>query len=160
MALAQAPQRLALRDLEDLLIENQREQGVLIMAILAVRRRREERDERQERRWWVKPWIGRRQVHGQYYNLFEELDRETLMDYRGYIRMDRELFAEILHRVAPRITKDNRYVQSIIAIHMKGLGGYDTYAYDTYIYLVTLSVLSLCSGPVFPWNPARNWSSH
>jgi hypothetical protein len=37
MALPQAPQRLALRDLEDMLVENQQQQGILIMAIAAVR---------------------------------------------------------------------------------------------------------------------------
>ena len=113
MALPQAPQRLALRDLEDLLLENQRQQGILVMAIAAVRRRRRQREEnqRQPRRWWVKPWVARRQVHGQYYHLFEELDRETEMDYMGYIRMDRNLFADILGRLAPRITKNTRYVQ-------------------------------------------------
>ena len=42
---------------------------------------------------------------GQYDTLFQELDWESAGDYFGYIRMDHNLFAEILQRVAPRITK-------------------------------------------------------
>ena len=64
--------------------------------------------ERRERRFWVKPWLQRRTMLGQYDTLFQELDRESAGDYFGYIRMDRNLFAEILQRVAQRITKGPR----------------------------------------------------
>ena len=29
------------------------------------------------RRFWVKPWLSRRTMHGQYDTLFQELDRES-----------------------------------------------------------------------------------
>ena len=50
----------------------------------------------------------RRREFGQYYTLFEELDRVCQGDYQGYLRLDRNLFAEVLMRVAPRITKSDR----------------------------------------------------
>lgn len=94
-----------------MLQENQLQQNILMMAIFAVRQRREEQENRapRARRWWVKPWVGRRRVHGQYYNLFQELDRETRLDYHGYVRMSRNDFHDILERIAPRITKCGRY---------------------------------------------------
>ena len=42
---------------------------------------------------------------GQYHTLFQELDRECAGDYMNYIRMDRNLFHEVLHRVLPRVSK-------------------------------------------------------
>ena len=106
------PQRFGLEDLQDMIARNQQDQEILLLAVVAVRRRRRAREERQRRprRWWVKPWVGRRLLHGQFYHIFEELDRECQDDYRSYIRIDRELFAEILRRIEPRITKDPRLV--------------------------------------------------
>ena len=63
---------------------------------------------RRRRRYWVKPWLERRSMLGQYDTLFQELDRESAGDYFGFIRMDRNLFGEILLCVAPRITKGPR----------------------------------------------------
>ena len=47
---------------------------------------------------------------GQYETLFQELERESRGDYVGYIRVDPTLFAELPHRVTPRITKGPRCV--------------------------------------------------
>lgn len=109
MALGQAPQRIALEDLEIMIAQNNQEHQVLMMAIWAARRREEDQArgrERRPRRWWVKPWVSRRPLHGQYYHLFEELDRESEADYMSYVRIDRNLFAEILARIGPRIQKN------------------------------------------------------
>ena len=74
--------------------------GVLGLVALNNRAR-----QRRRRRYWVKPWLQRRSMLGQYETLFQELDRESEGDYMGYIRMDQNLFGEILQRVSPRITK-------------------------------------------------------
>lgn len=126
-------------------------QIISLMYHIHFRRRRREREEnqRQPRRWWVKPWVQRRQMQGQYYHLFEELDRETLMDYKGYIRIDRELFAEILQRVGPRITKSTRYVQVILAIIFVGVQ-------STYMYFSYMLLFCVFSGAVLRLNPARS----
>lgn len=80
------------------------------MAVLARRRRQRQRQGRAVKRWWVKPWtsIERRIEFGPYYNLIQELDRECAEDYRAYLRMDRNMFGEVLERIAPRITKSDR----------------------------------------------------
>ena len=96
-----------------MLAQNNRDNQVLMMAILAARRREEDQArgrERRPRRWWVKPWIARRPLHGQYYQLFEELDRECEADYMAYVRVDRNTFAELLARVGPRIQMSQRLV--------------------------------------------------
>ena len=65
-----------------------------MLAVLA-RDRLQER-QRRERRYWVKPWLTRRPLFGQYETLFQELDKESTGDYFGFIRMDRNVFAEVL----------------------------------------------------------------
>lgn len=94
------------------LAANRRNQNVMLLAVLALRRRRREREERRNRRaprrWWVKPWVRDRAIHSQYDHLFQQLDQECDMDYKSYVRMDRNTFAELLNRIAPRITKNPR----------------------------------------------------
>ena len=114
MALWQAPQHIALRDLEEIVARNNQNQQVMLMAVLAARRQEEEQQQaraRRPRRWWVKPWVARRPLHGQYHHLFQELDEEFDMDYVSYMRVDRNMFAELIQRVGPRILKSQRWVQ-------------------------------------------------
>lgn len=118
MALHQVPQRLARENLDRVVARNEPEDNILLLAVMAWRRRRRlrQQQERMPKRWQVKPWIARRPMHGAYYTLFEELDRECEQDYRSYLRMDRNLFAYILMRIEPRITKDPRLVHMNKAI--------------------------------------------
>ena len=104
------PQRVAIlrRMLRD---EEERHDAILALLI-----REHQRQRRQHRRWWVKPWIERRRLVGQYYTLFQELNRESEADYMNYMRMSRDMFAELLLQVAPRITKSNRQVQLLSAV--------------------------------------------
>jgi hypothetical protein len=99
--------------LEALALESEERHRNLLIAVIAVRRRRQRRAEergRRPRRFWVRPWcsVPRRRQFGQYYTLFQELERESAGDYQSYIRLSREVFAEVLQRVAPRITKSDQ----------------------------------------------------
>ena len=89
-----------------LLMLEEAEDRDAMLAVIA-RDRLQER-QRRKRRYWVKPWLTRRPLFGQYETLFQELDQQSAGDYFGFIRMDRNVFAEVLQRVAPRITKDPR----------------------------------------------------
>ena len=51
----------------------------------------------------MRPWISRRVQYGNYANLMEELQTEG--DFVNYMRMDSEMFQEILMQIAPRLTK-------------------------------------------------------
>ena len=82
--------------------QEEEDEAVLVTALVRLRQKDKKR---RRRRWWVRPWIERRQFYGQYETLFNELDREFDHDYMGYLRMDRNTFAEVLYRVAPRIAK-------------------------------------------------------
>jgi len=86
-------------------MERRRDEGVvLIMAHMVQQRRRQ----RRRRSCWVRPWIERRHLFGQYETLFHELERESRGDFHSYMRMDKETFAEILQRVEPRIVKTEK----------------------------------------------------
>ena len=118
MAFAQVPQRLAIENMHRMRDLQDDDDDILLLAVLALRRRRRQREEqgRMARRWWVKPWIRQRPIHSQFYTIFEELDLEVDEDYRGYVRIDRNMFAQILQRIEPRITKDPRFVKTFIII--------------------------------------------
>ena len=122
------PQRLLALNLEIQLYQAQEQHDLILMTL--IRQRQRER-ERRIRRWWVKPWIMRRRLFGQYYTLFLELERESRGDYIGYIRMNPNMFAELLLRVAPRITKGPRCVFFLFSVSRK-----NTFLYsllDSYI---------------------------
>ena len=60
------------------------------------------------RRWWIRPWISRRQLHGQYDQLMSELMREHPKDFKAFIRVEPELFFELIQRIGPRIQKSTK----------------------------------------------------
>ena len=70
---------------------------------------------RPAKRWCVKHWIERRLLFGQYHIHYQELERESEGNCIGYIRMSRDMFAELLLRVTPLISKSNRQVYNSIA---------------------------------------------
>ena len=78
-------QRLHALALEIQLHQAQEQHDVILMTLF--RQRQRERG-RRRLRWWVKPWIMRRRLFGQYYTLFLKLERESRGDYIGYIRMN------------------------------------------------------------------------
>ena len=101
------PRRLGLLRLH-LVAEGQRRNN-LIMALI-IRERQRLQEERRVWHYWVRPWTERRWLFGQYHTLFQELERESHGDCQAYIRMDPNTFAELLLRVALRITKGPMYV--------------------------------------------------
>jgi hypothetical protein len=98
------PRRMGHRLLQLLILEEAKDHDAMLAVV--ARGRLQERQRR--RRYWVKPWLTRRPLFGQYETLFQELDQQSAGDYFGFIRMDRNVFAEVLQRVAPRITKGPR----------------------------------------------------
>jgi len=77
----------------------------MLVAAILVEEERLNRRERRQRRWWVKPWLQRRVTLGHYDRLMMELMHECQGDFKTFLRMEPDMFREILHRVAPRITK-------------------------------------------------------
>ena len=99
------PQRLRILILRAQLLDEEERHAAILARLIQER----QRQMRGRRRWWVRPWIERRRLFGQFDTLFKELERESHGDYMSYIRMDPNLFGELLLRVTPRITKGPRY---------------------------------------------------
>ena len=76
-----------------------------VVAALLADEWEEARARRRRRTCWVKPWLQRRVLLGQYDTLMHELMRESHGDFKNYMRTDLDMFREMLARVAPRITK-------------------------------------------------------
>jgi len=67
----------------------------------------DQRQHHQQRRrtMWVKPWLSRRVTLGHYDTLMQELMRESRGDFKFYLRMEPEMFREMLDRVGPRMVE-------------------------------------------------------
>jgi len=60
---------------------------------------------RRRRRWWVRPWLTRRPLCGQYETLMAELRREHHGDFKAFLHIEPQMFHELLVRVCPVIYK-------------------------------------------------------
>ena len=63
---------------------------------------------------WVKPWIGRRLELGQYSRLLEELRLEDVPAIRNFLRIEPEMFVEILDRVRDTIWKNDTFYRKAL----------------------------------------------
>ena len=82
----------------------------MILAILAVEEEELGRRHPRRRRWWIKPWLEERPSQGDYYNLMQKLMQHCKGDFKSYLRMEPEMFHELVDRVGPRVAKKCRYV--------------------------------------------------
>ena len=79
--------------------------NLVLAAILEAAERERQRARRRERRWWVREWILRRPLFGQYETLMKELEAEHAAEFKAFLRMEPQMYYELLNRVGPRITK-------------------------------------------------------
>jgi hypothetical protein len=77
------------------------------LALQVIRRRRLRN--RKQRAYWVRPWLHaeRRLLYGHYDRLLAELRMADQQSFFNYLRMPPEMFDELLHRLGPRITKED-----------------------------------------------------
>ncbi|GBP49287.1 hypothetical protein EVAR_102230_1 [Eumeta japonica] len=69
---------------------------------------------RKRQRWWVRPWIERRNMFGASNTLLRELADEDSESYRNHLRMDECKFEELLLLISPTITKQNTLMRDSI----------------------------------------------
>ena len=111
------------------------------------RRRRQRRIPRR-RTVWVKPWLLRRPLFGQYKQLLQELHREDERGYRNFLRVPPRLFMELVERVGPHIKrKDTAFRKCIdpglrIAITLRYLATGDSYKSLQYGFRVAYNTIS------------------
>ena len=86
----------------------------ILMGVAAIVTEYEEEEERQRcrraarRRWWVRSWLARRLIYGHYEQLMNELLRENHTNFKMFLRLEPEMFFELVERVGPRIQKNTR----------------------------------------------------
>ena len=64
----------------------------------------------------MRPWLDadRRLQYGHFYRLMEESRLEDGDSFRNFLRMEPAMFDELLHRIRPRIFKQNTWYQQAI----------------------------------------------
>jgi hypothetical protein len=82
------------------LLQEQQEDAI---ALAPLHRQGGARRRRRRRRFWVRPWIQRRMIFGNYDNLMVELAQEAEGDFANFMRMEPRMFRELLERVSPRL---------------------------------------------------------
>lgn len=103
---------------------------------------------RRKRSVLVKPWLQRRVLHGQYDTLMVELIRESKGDFKSFLRMEPEMFREILVRLTPRISKSRERRPSLdpglkLAITLRFLATGNSYHSLAFDFRVAHNTISL-----------------
>ena len=70
---------------------------------------------RKRKRTWVRPWLGRRKVHGAYHALTQELAEEDPQSFLNFARMDKNDFDDLLKMVSPLIKRRNTCMREAIS---------------------------------------------
>ena len=79
----------------------------------------ERRDRRRKRRFWVRSWLQRRPLYGQYEQLMHELEREDIAGYKNFIRMNPVKFYELLTRLGDRLHKTDTFARKALEPALK-----------------------------------------
>ncbi|KAG0726593.1 hypothetical protein GWK47_036232 [Chionoecetes opilio] len=108
-----------------------------------IRRRRVQR----RKAIWCRQWLARRPLYGQYEQLLQEGNREDPNGYKNFLRMDADLFGEIVERISPRIKKkDTNYRQALepglkLAVTLRHLAAGASYADLMYSFRVAKNTM-------------------
>ena len=120
-------------------------------AFIALLRRRRRR---QARRFWVRPWVARRELFGHYATLMAELERESHGDFKTFLRMEPAMFHEMLDRLTPRLTKlDTNFRKPLepglkLAVTLRFLATGNSYHSLGYSFRVPHNTISMFLGDV------------
>lgn len=71
------------------------------------------------RRWWVKKWILRRNTLGASENLLREFATEDETSYKNHLRINKDQFEVLLHRITPKILKQNTIMRNALPTRTK-----------------------------------------
>ena len=78
--------------------------------VLRLQRRRRQRRVARRRTVWVKIWLLRRSLFGQYERLLQELNRkDERARYHNFLRVPQRLFMELVEGVGPHIQKKDTF---------------------------------------------------
>ena len=103
---------------------------------------------RAKRRFWARSWLIRRPEYGQYEKLMAELVAEDQEGFRNFLRVDHDLFQEILAKVGPRIERQDTFMRKAmepglrLAITLRFLATGDSYKSIEYGFRVANNTIS------------------
>lgn len=97
--------------------QQQNVNNMLMVQVIQNHRRVQRR--RRERTVWVRPWLQRRLELGQYSRLLEELRVEDVRGFRNFLRLDPDMFQELLRRMLPRLTKTDTFCRKALSPGLK-----------------------------------------
>lgn len=135
-------------DLLQILMNEEDDDQAAFIALLRRRRRR------QARRFWVRPWVARRELFGHYATLMAELERESHGDFKTFLRMEPAMFHEMLDRLTPRLTKlDTNFRKPLepglkLAVTLRFLATGNSYHSLGYSFRVPHNTISMFLGDV------------
>ncbi|XP_064122501.1 putative nuclease HARBI1 [Macrobrachium nipponense] len=98
-------------------------------------------------RIWAQEWLTRRQLHGDYDQLLQELNKEDRKGHKNFLRIYPELFEEMVERLTPLSKKDTkmRLAQVVglkLAVTLRHLASENDYTSLQYTFRVSKS--SIC----------------
>lgn len=120
----------------------------LICNVLKEKIIRQKKKKRNMRRYWIRPWIAKRNTLGASQGLLKELETEDPECYRNHLRMDDTHFEELLKKIEPMIQKkDTNMRQSLSArlklqVVLRFLATGDNYSSLSALYRVPKSSIS------------------
>ena len=92
------------------------------IAVLRVRRRRKLYKRKQLKRFWRRGIFRQRELHSEYFHLYQTLrDNDREFHYR-YIRMSKERFDHLLSLIKEKITKKNTRMRKPISAEERLVG--------------------------------------
>ena len=109
----------------------------------------ENQNRRRRRRYWVRPWLLRRPLLGQYERLMSELRDEDMAAFMNFVRLEPAMFQELLVRLSPRISKQDTWYRKAlepglkVAITLRHLATGDSYKSLMYGFRVADNTISL-----------------
>ena len=130
-------------------LELHRNAAQVIHVVVAQAELRQRRRRRRNRTIWVKPWLQRRNLLGQYERLMAEHLDEDIPAFRNFLRVEPAMFNELLNRIGDRITKKDTWYRKALdqglklAITLRYLATGDSYHSLMYGFRVSHSTISL-----------------
>ncbi|CAC5391822.1 unnamed protein product [Mytilus coruscus] len=89
-------------------LQLQRDRFIVVTKLEEEQRRRTRRRRQQRHREIrVRQWLTRRPLYGQYERLLQDLNRDDPNGYKNFLRVDADMFGELLNRIPHRIEKQN-----------------------------------------------------
>lgn len=94
-------------------------QEITITIAEEIRKIVEKKKNRRPRRWWVRPWIQRRNLFGASSQLLVELAEQDPDAYQKHLRMSEAQFSDLLMKVSPFIQRSDTCLRAAIPAKVK-----------------------------------------